>query len=122
LWCLKNLSEESHTGVFLAKELEEVIKQVGPENFSAIVSDAEANVQNARKIITEKYPNILNIRYIVHSINLISKDICNTSFANKILTRCNTIVTFFKRSHQGGILFYFIFILTNNTNNNKNNI
>ena len=44
---LKNLSEESHTGVFLAKELEEVIKQVGPENFSAIVSDAEAK---------EKYP------------------------------------------------------------------
>ena len=32
LWC-KNLSEESHTGIFLAKELEEIIKQIGPEKF-----------------------------------------------------------------------------------------
>jgi hypothetical protein len=96
LWCLKNLSEESHTGVFLAKEIEDIIKQIGPEKFSAVVSDAGANIQNARKIISEKYPNILNVRCIAHSINLISKDICDTPFANKILTRCNTIVTFFK--------------------------
>ncbi|EXX67902.1 hypothetical protein RirG_110040 [Rhizophagus irregularis DAOM 197198w] len=102
LWCLKNLSDESHTGMFLAKELEEVIEQIGSEKFCAIVSDAGANIQNAHKIITEKYPNILNVHCIAHSINLISKDICNTSFANKILTRCNTIVTYFKKSHQGG--------------------
>ena len=102
MWCLKDLSESSHTGTFLAKELEEIIEQIGAERFSAIVSDAGANIQNARKLIAEKYPNILNVRCIAHSINLISKDICNTPFANKILTRCNTVVTFFKRSHQGG--------------------
>ena len=109
------MSNESHTGLFLANEIEEIIKKIGPEKFSAIVTDAGANIQNARKIITEKYQNILNIRCIAHAINLISKDICNTSFANRILTRCNTIVTFFKKSHQGGkvsinipLLYYII--------------
>ena len=104
------MSNECHTGLFLANEIEEVIKKIGPEKFSAIVTDAGANIQNARKIITEKYPNILNIRCIAHAINLISKDICNTSFANQILTRCNTIVTFFKKSHRGGKIF-IVFLL-----------
>ncbi len=70
-----------------------------------IVSDGGANIQNARKIITEKYNNILNVHCIAHLVNLISKDICNTPFANQILTKCNTIVTFFKKSHQGGNAF-----------------
>lgn len=38
-----------------------------------------------------------------HAINLISKDICNIPFANQILTKCNTLVTYFKKSHQAGI-------------------
>jgi hypothetical protein len=104
LWCLKDLSSESHTGEFLAKTIDEIIDEIDPANFSAIVSDLGANIQNARQIITEKYKNILNVRCMAHAINLISKDICSTSFANQILTKCNTIVTYFKKSHQGGNL------------------
>ncbi|RIA78711.1 hypothetical protein C1645_842544 [Glomus cerebriforme] len=48
--------------------MEEIIEQIGPEKFSAIVSDAEANIQNAHKIITEKYPNILNLQVDYSSI------------------------------------------------------
>jgi len=105
LWCLKNLSDKSYTGIFLAKEMDEIIKQIESEKFSAVVSDGGANIQNAHKIITEKYNNILNVRCIAHSVNLISKDIYNTPFANQILTKCNTIVTFFKKSYQGGNAF-----------------
>ena len=85
--------------------MEEIIEQIGAKKFSAVVSDAGANVKNARKIITEKYSNILNIRCIAHSINLISKDICNTPFANKILTRCNTIVTFLNEVIKEVVIF-----------------
>jgi Protein of unknown function (DUF 659) len=104
LWCLKDLSSESHTGEFLAKTIEEIIDKIGPTSFSSIVSDSGANIRNARQIIAEKYKNILNVRCMAHAINLISKDICSTSFANRILTKCNTMVTYFKKSHQGGIL------------------
>ncbi|CAG8628466.1 16073_t:CDS:2 [Rhizophagus irregularis] len=91
LWCLKDLSSESHTGEFLAKTIDEIIDEIGPANFSAIVSDSGANIRNARQIITEKYKNILNVRCMAHAINLISKDICSTSFANRILTKCSAL-------------------------------
>jgi hypothetical protein len=83
----------------LAKTIEDIMERIGPEKFSAIVSDSEANIRNARQRITEKYANILNVRCMLHAINLISKDICSTSFANQILTKYNTIVTYFKKSH-----------------------
>jgi Protein of unknown function (DUF 659) len=105
------LSSESHTGEFLAKTIEEILSKIGPARFSAIVSDSGANIRNARQIITDKHKNILNVRCMAHAINLMSKDICSTSFANRILTKCNTIVTYFKKSHQGGNLIFFFFIL-----------
>ena len=83
--------------------MEQVIEKIGPEKFSANVTDAGANVQAARRIISEKYPNILNIRCIAHAINLISKDICNTPFANRMLKYSNTLVTYFKKSYLAGM-------------------
>lgn len=83
--------------------MEQVIEKIGPEKFSANVTDAGANVQAACHIISEKYPNILNIRCIAHAINLISKDICNTPFANCMLKYSNTLVTYFKKSYLAGM-------------------
>jgi hypothetical protein len=79
------------------------------QNFQQLYQ-MQANIRNAREIITTKYKNILNARCMAHAINLISKDICSTSFANRILTKCNTIVTYFKKSHQGGKLKKKLFI------------
>ena len=50
--------------------------------------------------MTDKYKHILNLRCIAHCINLISKDIIKHSFANNLIVHCNTIVKFFKQSHQ----------------------
>ena len=87
---------------FLAEQIEEVIDKIGANKFSAIVSDAGTNIKLARHHITEKYPYMLNIRCIAHAINLISKDICRTSFANRILSQCMVLVKYFKTSHLSG--------------------
>ncbi|KAF0503044.1 zinc finger bed domain-containing protein 1-like [Gigaspora margarita] len=92
----------NHTGVLIAEEIKKIIETIGSEKFSAITTDAGSNVQNARQLISAKFPNILNLCCIPHAINLISKDICNIPFANQILTKCNTLVTYFKKSHQAG--------------------
>jgi len=102
LWSLRNLTSERHTKELLAEEIELIIDYYGSEKFIAIVTDAGANIQAARTIITSKYKHILNVRCIAHAINLISKDICKTPFANKILKYCNTLVTYFKSSHKAG--------------------
>ena len=104
MWSLQNLSNERHIQELLAEELNQVLEKIGSEKFSAIVTDAGANVQAAHRIITEKYPSILNIRCITHAINLILKDICKTLFADHILKYCNTLITYFKISHLVGKL------------------
>lgn len=61
LYKLQDLSEHSHTGNYIAEVIGEVIEKIGPNKILAIVSDNASNVQNARKIIEEKYPNIKNV-------------------------------------------------------------
>ncbi len=63
------------------------------------MNDSDANIKLARHQITEKYPHIINIHCIAHAINFIFKDICKTSFANKVLCQCIILVKYFKSSH-----------------------
>lgn len=75
LYCLKDLSGISHTAKVIEEEIERVIMAIGPKKFSAIVTDNASSMVNARKSISEKYPYIINMRCIVHFVNLITKDI-----------------------------------------------
>src|SRR5215211_7604154 len=100
LYQLSDLSENSHTAEYLATLIEDVIKDIGADRFSAIVSDNTANVKNARKIIHEKYPKIENVRCVAHSINLIACDIVREKFGDRLLRRVNTLTKFFRNLHQ----------------------
>ncbi|CAG8843726.1 4448_t:CDS:2, partial [Gigaspora margarita] len=86
----------------LAEKIANVLENIGPEKFSAVVTDSGANIKAARHIIAEQYLNILNLRCISHAVNLISRDICKTPFANRMLMHCNTVVSYFKRNHFAG--------------------
>ncbi len=68
------------------------------------MTDAGSNVHSARKLISEKFPQILNIRCIAHSLNLITKDLIKHAFAKRIIQWCVVIVTYFKKAHRPGDL------------------
>ena len=72
---LSDLSEDSHTGEYIAKKIEAIINRIRISKIAAIVSDNGSNVRKAREIIENKYPNIRNIRCIAHCINLMSCDV-----------------------------------------------
>jgi hypothetical protein len=72
---LRDLTGVSHTAKVIEEEIERVIIAIGPKKFSAIVTDNASSMMNARKNISEKYPHIVNMRCIVHFVNLITKDI-----------------------------------------------
>jgi hypothetical protein len=99
---LKDVSSDSHTGVFNTTEIEKVLTTIGPKKFAAVVSDAESALQMARKVISEKYPHILSIRCMAHHINLITNDIIKLNFAKNTFKKCQTIITFFKTSYRAG--------------------
>jgi hypothetical protein len=102
LYQLCDFSEESHTGEFLAEKIKNILEEIGSNRFSAIVTDNGANVRLARDKIVQSYPHIFNIRCIAHAINLVSQDIIKHEFAERLIRRCNILITFFKTSHQAG--------------------
>jgi len=102
LYQLCDFSDNSHTGEFLANQIEIVLKEIGPDRFSALVSDNGANVRLARDHINQLYPHIFNIRCIAHAINLVAQDIVKNEFAERLIRRCNILCSFFKTSHQAG--------------------
>lgn len=102
LYKLADLSENSHTGNYVAEVIGEIIEKIGPNKISAIVSDNAANVRNAREILQAKYPNIENVRCIAHAINLIACDIVKESFGDRLLRKVNILGSFFKNSYQAG--------------------
>jgi len=104
LYKLEDLSDQHHTGDFLASKMEAIITKIGVEKFSAIVSDNGANVAAARSIIHKNHPSILNLRCIAHCFNLLSHDILKSHFGMKLIRFCNILCNFFRSSHIGASL------------------
>ena len=50
---IKNLSANSHTSTFLADQLNEVITDIGAENFTAVVSDHASACAAIKRMISE---------------------------------------------------------------------
>lgn len=82
LYCLQDFSSSHHTGKFIASEIKKILLKVGVDKFNAIVTDNAANVRLAREIVTKEFPGILNLRCIVHFINLITKSILGILYIN----------------------------------------
>src|SRR3954454_23033077 len=53
-----------------------------------------------KKLVNEKYENIMSIRCIDYQINLITTDICKLTFAQNLLKKCMKVVRFFKAFHK----------------------
>ena len=64
LWKILDFSDTNHTANFLTNEIQKVLIDIGVEKFIGIVTDAEANINLAKKQISQKYTHILNIRYM----------------------------------------------------------
>ena len=104
LYKLGDFSNQSHTAEFLANQIEIVIDRINSKKILAIVSDNGANVASARRLICSKYKNILNVRCVAHCYNLISKDIIQHTFAERMIQRANRVVQFFKKSHKAAAI------------------
>ena len=93
LWKINDFSSESHTAEFLAQQIQVILEEIGVQKFVGIVTDAGSNVHSARNLISGKFSHILNIRYIAHSLNLITKDLIKYKFTKKnyliVYSYCN---------------------------------
>ncbi|CAG8580521.1 25918_t:CDS:1, partial [Racocetra persica] len=79
-----------------------VLEKVGPEKFVAVVSDAESAMMAAKRQVAAKFPHILPIRCIAHHIQLIANSICRLPHTRKVLSNCQSIISFFRNSYTAG--------------------
>ena len=91
LYLLRDLSAVSHTSNILENEIDHVISAVRSKNFSTVILDNTSAIANVWKHISKKYLHILNIHYIIHFVNLITKNILDNFFFfdNLFLTKLN---------------------------------
>ncbi|EXX66425.1 hypothetical protein RirG_123920 [Rhizophagus irregularis DAOM 197198w] len=98
LLSLEDLSNIRHTGKHLSNVIKKVINKVRAKKFVAIVSDNSSNVAAACKIITNNYPNIINVRCIMYCVNLISMSIVKIDEVKYIVRCANILTKYFKNS------------------------
>ena len=90
-------AEASHTGKYIANEIEKIILEIGINKVDALVTDKANNMKSAWYIIKDKYPNINTIGCAAHTLNLLFGDVTKIeSIANLVVTARN-IVTKLKK-------------------------
>ena len=106
VYSINDFSSERHTAAFNEEKMLKIIEAIGSNKFAAVITDAEAAMQAAKRRVMEKYPHIMAVRCIAHHINLVTKDIISIEWAKQILKKSQKIISFFHSSHRAGAALY----------------
>ena len=74
------------------------IEAIGPELFSAFVSDSAANVRKVRRMVADKYKWILSMPDVCHIFNLLVKDVLSHPELKDVLKGLAAVCAFFSAS------------------------
>jgi ABC-type Zn uptake system ZnuABC Zn-binding protein ZnuA len=91
--------EIKQTGENIAADIEKVITQIDHSKLSAIITDNASSMKKAWKLLAVKYPKVVFLGCIAHSLNLLVGDIMKLPWADSIMKNGKKIVKYFK-SHQ----------------------
>ena len=91
--------EISQTGENIAEDIDKIISQIDYSKLSAIITDNATSMKKAWRILEIKYPEIIFLGCIAHSLNLLIGDIMKIPWADDIIKNGKKIVRYFK-SHQ----------------------
>eukprot|EP00775_Hariotina_reticulata_P003312 gene3312-3588_t len=99
----KELSAESHTAETIADLIIKVISAHGiRQKLALLVTDNAANMLKARQIVvqTDGLLHVLEMRCAMHGFNLVLGSILSHPWAQEVITKSQSIVTYFRASHQ----------------------
>ncbi|CAH1736275.1 unnamed protein product [Aphis gossypii] len=96
---------ESHTAIFIAKEISVVLNEVGPKKVLGIVTDNAKNMKGAWKILQEKYNHLQPYGCVAHGLNLLAKDISSIESIAIIVNKGKEIVKEIIFSHRLDAIF-----------------
>ncbi|EUC56504.1 DUF659 family protein [Rhizoctonia solani AG-3 Rhs1AP] len=88
----------SHTAEHLCSVLNKHLREIGPENFSCIVSDNAGNTRAARTLIEQEYPWIISLQDACHHQSNAAKDIGQLLYFQLCISKMKSISTHFHTS------------------------
>ena len=93
--------EESHTGKFMAKVMNEVIDKLGPKKVLGVCTDNASNMKSAWSIVSQKpgQEHISCYGCLAHGINLLMTEIGKLQTVQKVVNDAKGIVKEVKASH-----------------------
>ena len=91
--------EIKQTGENIAADIDEVISQIGHSKLSAIITDNASSMKKVWRLLAIKYPEVVFLGCVAHSLNLLIGDIMKLSWADSTMRNGKKIVKYFK-SHQ----------------------
>lgn len=87
-----------HTSEYLLSEIVQIIEKLGPEKFLVLISDNASNMLKCGRLLNEKYPHIIWIGCMAHTLHLIINDILKCDTANKLFNCCVEIIKTIRNS------------------------
>lgn len=88
-----------HTGQYISSEITRIIREIGENKITSLVTDNAASMQAAWAQLKETFPNLQTYGCISHILNLLLKDIEAVKTLLNHINVCKEIVKFFKLKH-----------------------
>ncbi|KAG8715661.1 hypothetical protein FRC08_010296 [Ceratobasidium sp. 394] len=95
----------SHTGKYYFEELEKIINEVGPLNFSGISCDSTGNTRLARELIHKAHPTIIILPDSCHQLHNAVKDVVKLPYFAECRSNTSTVTRYFSKSTMGATHF-----------------
>ncbi|KAJ3639992.1 hypothetical protein Zmor_003318 [Zophobas morio] len=94
--------EKKHTAEYMADIIQEVFSEIGVDRIVSVITDNAKNMEKARNIVLEKYPDRSISLYgcVAHIFNLFIKDVCKLEPFLKIEELARKIIRKIKYSHD----------------------
>ncbi|CAJ0831037.1 9955_t:CDS:2, partial [Entrophospora sp. SA101] len=84
--------EIRQTGENITEDIENTILQIDYSKLSAVITDNASSMKKAWKLVAIRYPNVVFIGCVAHSLNLLIGDIMNFSWADTTMKNSKRIV------------------------------
>lgn len=97
--------ENRHTGEYMAEQIDNLISKYNPEKFFVVIGDNAANMQKAFALIHAKYPHIITLGCMAHTLHLLCNDILNCPSVKVFMGSVTNIIKAVRNTHVLNALF-----------------
>lgn len=96
---------EKVTCDFLSKQIINILNEIGPHKFIAVITDDAANMKAAWKTIETEFPHLSCLGCVSHSLNQIYEEIFKIAFFHQVLDSVVKVIKYVKSTQAMQALF-----------------